>query len=99
MLGMRTAEARVCAHTYEGNIVVLGRPQANRQDPVSEGALNDRPGHDATLRRMLGFPCWPGCRVFVDDVPEVVGLGDPLPVFEDLRLERHAALEVLPRRG
>lgn len=88
-----------CAHTYKGDIVVLGRPQTNGQDPVGEGALDDGPCQEATLRRTLNVPGRPCRRVPVDDVSEIVGPGNPLPIFINLRLKCHAVLSDLASPG
>lgn len=51
---------------------------------MGEGTLDDGPGHDATLRRMLDINTFgrPSSRVPVDDISDVVGPGNPLPVLE-----------------
>lgn len=91
-MGDKASARRARAHTYEGHIVVLGRPQAHRQDPVGERALDDRPGHDTAPGRLLDVPGGPRRGVPVDDVPEVVCPGDPFAILEDLGLESHAGL-------
>lgn len=61
---------------------------------MSEGALDNGPGHDTALRRMLDINTSgrPSSCVPVNDVGEVVRSGYPFPVFEDLRLEGHVGL-------
>lgn len=71
-------------NTYsdEGDIVVLGRAQSNGQNPVRNGARDNGPRHDATLRRLtmcvVGFG---GRGLAAEDVIYVTSPGDPLAVL------------------
>lgn len=57
---------------------------------MGDGALDDGPGHDATLWPMVDFPRGLGGGVLaVEEVVDVIRSGDPLAVLEDVRLERH----------
>lgn len=72
---------------------MLRGAQPNRQDPVGDRALDDSPGHDATLGSRWGLPRGLGrggrAVVGLDKVVDVVRSHDPLPVLKYVRLKRH----------
>lgn len=64
---------------------MLRGTQARRDDPVGNGALDDGSGQDAAELGSLDLFGWGGGgNGAVEDVVEVAGAGDPLPVFEDV---------------
>lgn len=73
---------------------MLRGTKSHGQDPVGDGAVDDGPGHDTALGSMLAFGRGPSGSL-VDEVVDVGGLGDPSPVFEDMRLERHVGKQVV----
>lgn len=80
------ARTRPGTHAYYCDIVVLRGTKSHGEDPMSNRAFDQSPGHDATLGRWLFLLGRLRGRL-AQDVVDVRGPRNPLAILEDLGLE------------
>lgn len=87
-------------HTDESHIIVMGASQADRENPVNDGTLDDGPGQNTAARRFLDFlrsSRLGGRGLRLEDLIQANGPGNILAIPILVCLEGHAGLIHDPR--